>query len=205
MASKTNFGLSDESRQRMQRALVAPAVLTSPLWLSLSAITSVGVAWWMISRLTKPINLEALMAKPASKPASTPVSTPVSKRTLKRASTPFAPVDIVIDAAPEAVVVAVVEPALEVAPVPQIETTAEVAAHLDFQAQAEVTADDLTRLVGVGPKLALALAERGVTSFAQLAAWTADDLTAIDTELKLMGRPMRNGWVDQAARFIAEG
>ena len=201
MASKTNFGLSDESRQRMQRALVAPAVLTSPLWLSLSAITSVGVAWWMISRLTKPINLEALMAKPASKPTSTPVS----KRALKRASTPVAPVDIVMDAAPETVVVAVVEPALEVAPVPQIEPTAEVAAHLDFQAQAEVTADDLTRLVGVGPKLALALAERGVTSFAQLAAWTADDLTAIDTELKLMGRPMRNGWVDQAARFIAEG
>ena len=64
--------------------------------------------------------------------------------------------------------------------------------------------DDLTRLVGIGPKLAAALAERGVTRFAQLAHWTEADLAEVDKALDLKGRAVRDAWVAQAKRFAAE-
>ena len=64
--------------------------------------------------------------------------------------------------------------------------------------------DDLTRLVGIGPKLSIALAERGVTRFEQLAAWTEEDLAKIDKALDLKGRAVRDAWVAQAKRFAAE-
>ena len=60
--------------------------------------------------------------------------------------------------------------------------------------------DDLTRLTGIGPKLAIALAERGVTSFAQIAAWTDAEAAALDAEMKLMGRIARDAWIAQARR-----
>jgi predicted flap endonuclease-1-like 5' DNA nuclease len=64
--------------------------------------------------------------------------------------------------------------------------------------------DDLTRLVGIGPKLSIALAERGVTRFAQIALWTEADLEEIDKALDLKGRAVRDAWVAQAKRFAAE-
>ena len=64
--------------------------------------------------------------------------------------------------------------------------------------------DDLTRLVGIGPKLQVALAERGVTRFAQIALWAEADLAEIDKALDLKGRAVRDAWVAQAKRFAAE-
>jgi predicted flap endonuclease-1-like 5' DNA nuclease len=64
--------------------------------------------------------------------------------------------------------------------------------------------DDLTRMVGIGPKLAAALAERGVTSFAQIAAWTDQELADFDKDLELKGRASRDAWVAQAKRFVKE-
>ena len=61
--------------------------------------------------------------------------------------------------------------------------------------------DDLTTLVGIGPKLAAALAERGVTTYAHLAAWTTDQAEAFDAELSLKGRVARDAWVAQAKRL----
>ncbi len=63
---------------------------------------------------------------------------------------------------------------------------------------------DLTRLVGIGPKLAVALAERGVTRFEHIANWTQDDLAEIDKALDLKGRAVRDAWVAQARRFAAD-
>jgi predicted flap endonuclease-1-like 5' DNA nuclease len=65
-------------------------------------------------------------------------------------------------------------------------------------------ADDLTRLTGIGPKLSAALAGRGVTRFAQIAAWTDADLAAVDAALALKGRAVREAWVAQARR-LADG
>jgi predicted flap endonuclease-1-like 5' DNA nuclease len=66
------------------------------------------------------------------------------------------------------------------------------------------TPDDLTRMVGIGPKLAVALAERGITTFAQIALWGDRELADIDKVLDLKGRAVRDAWVAQAKRFAAE-
>jgi predicted flap endonuclease-1-like 5' DNA nuclease len=58
--------------------------------------------------------------------------------------------------------------------------------------------DELTLLRGVGPRVADALVARGVTTFAQLAAWTEDELAAFDAELKLLGRSKRYDFIAQA-------
>ncbi len=64
--------------------------------------------------------------------------------------------------------------------------------------------DDLKKLTGVGPALEKKLNEAGVTSFAQIAAWGADDIVAMDDKLSFKGRIERDGWVDQAKAFAAE-
>jgi predicted flap endonuclease-1-like 5' DNA nuclease len=67
----------------------------------------------------------------------------------------------------------------------------------------EAVGDDLTRLVGVGPKLAASLAELGFTTFSQIAAWTPEELAEIDLKLGLKGRAERDAWIAQAKRFAA--
>jgi large subunit ribosomal protein L21 len=59
-------------------------------------------------------------------------------------------------------------------------------------------ADDLKKLSGVGPALEKKLLENGVTTFAQIAAWTADDIAEFDEKLSFKGRIEREGWVEQA-------
>jgi predicted flap endonuclease-1-like 5' DNA nuclease len=70
--------------------------------------------------------------------------------------------------------------------------------------EAVQAADDLTRMVGVGPRIAAALAARGVTRFADLASWGMAELEAFDRDLKLKGRALRSDWIDQARRLAAE-
>ena len=65
--------------------------------------------------------------------------------------------------------------------------------------------DDLLRLKGVGPKLHALLIELGVTRFAQIAAWTDQDIALIDARLgTFKGRPVRDQWIDQA-KYLAAG
>lgn len=64
--------------------------------------------------------------------------------------------------------------------------------------KAAAGADDLKQLSGVGPALEKKLHEAGVTTFAQIAAWNADDIAAMDEKLSFKGRIEREGWVDQA-------
>lgn len=65
-------------------------------------------------------------------------------------------------------------------------------------------ADDLTKLSGVGPKLNDKLIAAGVTSFAQIAAWTEEDVAAFNDKLSFKGRIEREGWVEQA-KELAKG
>lgn len=58
--------------------------------------------------------------------------------------------------------------------------------------------DDLKKLAGVGPALEKKLNEAGITTFAQIAAWSADEVAGINEELALKGRIERDGWVEQA-------
>ena len=62
--------------------------------------------------------------------------------------------------------------------------------------------DDLTRIKGVGPKLAAILRDEGVTSFAQIAAWSDADINRIDAKLgRFEGRIRRDDWVAQAGHL----
>ncbi|WP_420860158.1 50S ribosomal protein L21 [Marivivens marinus] len=66
------------------------------------------------------------------------------------------------------------------------------------EAAAAAGADDLKQLSGVGPALEKKLHAAGVTSFAQIAAWTEADIAEFDEKLSFKGRIEREGWVDQA-------
>jgi large subunit ribosomal protein L21 len=64
--------------------------------------------------------------------------------------------------------------------------------------------DDLKKLSGVGPALEKKLHEAGVTSFAQIAAWTEADVADMDEKLSFKGRIEREGWIAQA-KDLAKG
>jgi predicted flap endonuclease-1-like 5' DNA nuclease len=65
--------------------------------------------------------------------------------------------------------------------------------------------DDLARIKGLGPKLQALLPTLGITTFAQIAALTEADLAELDGKLgAFAGRPVRDGWVEQAG-YLAAG
>jgi large subunit ribosomal protein L21 len=66
------------------------------------------------------------------------------------------------------------------------------------KAEAPAGGDDLKKLSGVGPALEKKLHEAGVTTFAQIAAWTEADVAAMDEKLSFKGRIEREGWIAQA-------
>ena len=70
--------------------------------------------------------------------------------------------------------------------------------------KAEAGADDLKKLSGVGPALEKKLLAAGITTFAQIAAWTEADIADFDEKLSFKGRIEREGWVEQAKAFAAE-
>lgn len=164
----------DEARAAARRAISLPVGLASPLWLAFGAAASAGVAWWWMTRWTKASNLEAV-----SETAKAQV----------------------------AAVEALVERESAVA-VQAVEATAAMLAATRVIAEAAPVADpagadDLTRLAGIGPKLAAALNQRGITTFAQLADWTEEQAQAFDAELSLKGRVARDAWIAQARRLAA--
>jgi len=61
--------------------------------------------------------------------------------------------------------------------------------------------DDLKKLSGVGPALEKKLHAAGVTTFAQIAGWNADDVAAMDEKLSFKGRIEREGWIAQAKKL----
>ena len=77
-------------------------------------------------------------------------------------------------------------------------TSTPVAAPNAKAAPAAASADDLKQLSGVGPALEKKLHAAGVTSFAQIAAWTDADVAAMDEQLSFKGRIEREGWIAQA-------
>ena len=71
-------------------------------------------------------------------------------------------------------------------------------------AAAPAGADDLKKLSGVGPALEKKLHAAGVTSLAQIAAWTDADVAEMDEKLSFKGRIEREGWIEQA-KELAKG
>jgi predicted flap endonuclease-1-like 5' DNA nuclease len=64
--------------------------------------------------------------------------------------------------------------------------------------------DDLKAIKGIGPKIEGQLHALGVTTYAQIAAWTAADIERVEGEFGFPGRIGRDGWVAQAAALAAK-
>lgn len=71
-------------------------------------------------------------------------------------------------------------------------------------AKSESGADDLSKISGVGPVIVGKLEKMGITTFAQIAGWSADDIAKVDEELNFKGRVERDEWVKQA-KELAKG
>ena len=118
------------------------------------------------------------------------VDAPVSKKTKKqKADKPVkaAPVKAKSGAAPKA------EAKTEEAP--------KAAAK---KAAAKSDGDDLSTISGVGPVIVGKLHAEGITTFAQIAAWTDADVEAIEEKLSFKGRVGREDWIAQA-KELAKG
>jgi predicted flap endonuclease-1-like 5' DNA nuclease len=64
--------------------------------------------------------------------------------------------------------------------------------------------NELTRIKGLGPKLADQLSQLGVTSLAQIAAWDDVEIERIDAQLgRFQGRIRRDDWPGQARLLVA--
>lgn len=203
----------------------------SPLWLMFGGAAAAGAAyWWWASRWREAVNVEALMAlapEPVA-PVEPETVLEAAAEPVVEAMTEIAEVaEAVAETVPaqiEAAVAVAAEPVEEIGAADEIlaspleateaspgalealvvESTAEAqveAETVKAVEEMESVGDDLTRLVGIGPKLAASLADLGVTRFSQIAAWTPDELASIDQLLGLKGRAERDAWVAQAKRF----
>ena len=72
-------------------------------------------------------------------------------------------------------------------------------------AETSAGADDLTRIKGLGPKIAALLRGLGITRFDQIASWSEADIARIDPQLgTFQGRISRDNWIEQA-RYLSAG
>lgn len=170
--------------QDAEHALKLPVGVVSPLWVVFAGAALTGAAFYWARNWLKPTNLEAEL--PAVPLVVAETVTPVIEAAEATLQTAVETAEPVVEDAVGAVELAVEDLS---------EIVEEAAASLDLPG------DDLTRLTGIGPKLAASLAERGVTRFADIAGWTADDIARLDKDLKLMGRIEREAWIAQARRF----
>jgi len=163
--------------------------------LAVVVVLALLVAWWLLSR------------------GSRPVERSHAPDVLDEGAAPAERNQALIDAAPAASAAYAIPPAAgtmggvaEVIAAAAQEEVADAGSIETASALPETSADDLTRIKGLGPKLATVLGGLGVTSFAQIAAWNEVDLARIDDQLPpaFKGRPARDKWVEQA-RFLAAG
>jgi len=164
-----------------------------PILLGLAVIVLL-TAWWLFTRATRTVR------PPARRPD-----------VLDEGAAPAQRNQALIDSAPAAAASAV-PPAAEmmggIAEVIAAAVQEEAAQAGGIETATGVPdrpVDDLTRIKGLGPKLNTLLGQLGVTSFAQIASWTDEDLARIDSQLgSFAGRPARDQWVAQA-RLLAAG
>lgn len=69
--------------------------------------------------------------------------------------------------------------------------------------KAKSSANDLSKLSGVGPVIVGKLEALGITTLQQIADFTAQDIARIDGELNFKGRIERDEWVKQANELLA--
>jgi predicted flap endonuclease-1-like 5' DNA nuclease len=174
-------------------------LVTANWWLFLVALAiGIAVAWWIfvasrrtkIERAPKQDVLDEGAERAKRNQALIDPAVPASEKIF---DTPIEPTTVVAGGSAET---AMVEP--EFAPAPEANPP-------EAPAPAPVARDDLKRMKGVGPKLEKLLNELGVTSFAQIAAWSEADIDRIDARLGTFeGRIRRDSWIEQA-KLLAAG
>lgn len=84
-------------------------------------------------------------------------------------------------------------------------TAAAPAARPPAAPQAQPAApDDLQRIRGISVEIARALNQHGISRFAQIAAWSAEDVARFDSMLGAPGRVAHGNWIEQA-QILAKG
>ncbi|MBO9518823.1 MAG: hypothetical protein J7493_12215 [Porphyrobacter sp.] len=168
------------------------------IFLVIALVIGLLTAWWVLvaSRRTKVDISRGEDGTPAKRNQAL-IDAPPAAATPKVEVPPQTPVGLAgvgeAVAAAAAPVEAAPEPTPEPAPAPAPAPTA------------SGSADDLTRIKGLGPKLAQQLKDLGVSSFAQIAAWDDAEIDRIDAQLgRFQGRIRRDDWPTQA-RFLAGG
>ena len=150
--------------------------------LAIVVLFALLVAWWILRRPTARVRAESV-------DVLTPGAAPAARNTL------------LVDAPP-------------VVPLPASdamggigEVIASAATNL-AQTSPPMTigeADDLTRIKGLGPKIATLLRSLEITRFDQIAGWSEADIARIDPQLgTFKGRIARDNWVEQA-RYLSAG
>lgn len=156
------------------------ADLTAYLPLIVIALAALAVLVWVISRSTRRARVVADDS-----------GTPLARDVLAEGAAPAPRNQALIDAP------RVIEPAAPVLPEAGPETVPTPAP--------SPAGDDLTRIKGLGPKIAALLGEFGITRFAQIAAWSPEEIEQIDAKLgRFAGRITRDQWVEQA-KLLAAG
>lgn len=97
------------------------------------------------------------------------------------------------------------EPVAEDEPVVEEEPVAEVVEEVVAPvAETASAADDLKQIKGVGPKIEVQLHERGLTTFAQIAALSGEEIEALGEALKGTSAAQLTKWAEQA-KLLASG
>lgn len=161
-----------------------PPELNAYLPLILLGLVVLVLAVWVLTRANRKAKVVAEDGAPA-----------LVRDVLDEGAAPAQRNQALIDAAPAAV-------KSEAAPAPEPAREREPA---PAPAPAPAAGDDLTRIKGLGPKLAVLLGELGFTTYAQIAAWDAADVARVDDQLgRFKGRITRDQWVEQAKLLAAD-
>ncbi len=157
----------------------------------------------------KPKAKPAAKAKPkaATKPVAKPVAEAKPAPAVKKVAEPAKPA---VTAKAEPVVEAVAPKPAPV-PTPKPVPAAPVAEVMpeDFAKPVALAkpqaVDDLKMIAGVGPKLEKVLNDLGIWTFAQIAAWTPNEIAWVDDYLQFKGRIDRDDWLAQADALATGG
>ena len=161
-------------------------------------------------------NQALIDSAPAAGAAPSPSPAPTASATRKEAPSTVPPATPMGLAGTGAAVSASVEDAQETRAEEVVDTPSSTETPAPAQPQAPVPApataslnadgkDDLTRLKGVGPKLAATLEGLGITSLETIANWDDAEIDRVDSKLgRFQGRIRRDDWVTQA-RLLTGG
>ena len=112
-------------------------------------------------------------------------------------------VEVVAPAAPEVLETPAVAESVD-APMPVAETVVEVSTAAEPELTAEQSDDDLTRLTGIGPKLAEAMKAAGICTYAQLTTMSVEDVSqALAGSNIRYNKASAESWAEQATLAAA--